>query len=119
MCDMHGTTDSRGRQTVFNPIFKLDCDGHGFSLGLRTIKTSRVLAWTFCETIWVFQKRAKQNAHDALQDVKDTANILIKFLKFQRNISQKTKFEKGVCEWRILRLILMTINDSNDLGFNL
>ena len=38
---------------------------------------------------------SSDNAHDALQDVKDTANILIKFLKFQRNISEKTKFEKA------------------------
>jgi DNA polymerase III epsilon subunit-like protein len=36
----------------------------------------------------------KDNAHDALQDVKDTANILIKFLKMQRNLSKKIKFEK-------------------------
>ena len=34
------------------------------------------------------------NAHDALQDVKDTANILIKFLKLQRSLLKKVKFEK-------------------------
>ena len=38
---------------------------------------------------------SKDNAHDALQDVKDTANILIKFLKMQRNLSKKIKFEKA------------------------
>ena len=37
----------------------------------------------------------KDNAHDALQDVKDTANILIKFLKMQRNMSKKITFEKA------------------------
>jgi hypothetical protein len=38
---------------------------------------------------------SKDNAHDALQDVKDTANILIKFLVMQRNLSKKIKFEKA------------------------
>ncbi len=36
--------------------------------------------------------KLKANAHDALQDVKNTANILIKMLKFQREIAEKTKF---------------------------
>ena len=37
------------------------------------------------------------NAHDALQDVKDTANILIRFLKLQRNIieNQKVQFKNA------------------------
>ena len=38
---------------------------------------------------------SKDNAHDALQDVKDTANLMIKFLKLQRNLLKKVKFEKS------------------------
>ena len=38
---------------------------------------------------------SKENAHDALQDVKDTANILTKFLLLQRNLSKKIRFEKA------------------------
>ena len=36
---------------------------------------------------------SKDNAHDALQDVKDTANIMIKFLKTHRAVYQNLKVE--------------------------
>lgn len=36
---------------------------------------------------------SKDGAHDALKDVKDSANILIRFLKLHRNLSQKIKFK--------------------------
>jgi DNA polymerase III epsilon subunit-like protein len=35
---------------------------------------------------------SKEGAHDAIKDVKDTANILIRFLRLHRNLSQKIKF---------------------------
>lgn len=38
---------------------------------------------------------SKEGAHDALKDVKDTANILIRFLKLHRNISNKVKFKSA------------------------
>lgn len=36
---------------------------------------------------------SKEGAHDALKDVKDCANILCRFLKLHRNLSQKIKFK--------------------------
>ena len=39
-----------------------------------------------------------ENAHDALQDVKDTANIMIRFMKFQRSLASRTKFEKAFAD---------------------
>ena len=36
---------------------------------------------------------SKDNAHDALKDVKDTAQILIRFLRLHRNLSRKIKFK--------------------------
>lgn len=36
---------------------------------------------------------SKENAHDALKDVKDCANILIRFLKLHRNLSGKIQFK--------------------------
>lgn len=35
----------------------------------------------------------KEGAHDALKDVKDTAKILIRFLRLHRNLSDKIKFK--------------------------
>lgn len=37
----------------------------------------------------------KDNAHDALKDVKDTAELLIRFLKLHRNISKKIRFKNS------------------------
>lgn len=37
----------------------------------------------------------KVGSHDALKDVQDTANILIRFLRLHRNLSQKIKFKSS------------------------
>ncbi len=36
---------------------------------------------------------SKDGAHDALKDVKDTAEIMVRFLKLHRNLSKKVKFK--------------------------
>jgi DNA polymerase III epsilon subunit-like protein len=36
---------------------------------------------------------SKEGAHDALKDVKDTAQIMIRFMKLHRNLSDKVKFK--------------------------
>lgn len=36
---------------------------------------------------------SKDGAHDALKDVRDTADILIRFMKLHRNIARKVKFK--------------------------
>ena len=38
---------------------------------------------------------SKENAHDALQDVKDTANIFIKMLKTHRAVYQNITLDKA------------------------
>lgn len=38
---------------------------------------------------------SKDNAHDALQDVKDTANIIIRFLRLHRNLKSKIQFRNA------------------------
>jgi len=38
---------------------------------------------------------SKEGSHDALKDVKDTAQILIRFLRLHRNLSKKIKFKSS------------------------
>ena len=38
---------------------------------------------------------SKEGAHDALKDVKDTAQIMIRFLRLHRNLSSKIKFKES------------------------
>ena len=42
-----------------------------------------------------FPESSKQNAHNALQDVVDTANIFTRFIKYHRRHASNTKFEKS------------------------
>lgn len=37
----------------------------------------------------------KDGAHDAIKDVKDTADIMIRFMKLHRNLSSKIKFKNS------------------------
>ena len=37
----------------------------------------------------------KYGAHDAIKDVKDTAEIIIRFMKLHRNLGQKIKFKNA------------------------
>jgi DNA polymerase III epsilon subunit-like protein len=37
----------------------------------------------------------KEGAHDAIKDVKDTAEIMIRFMKLHRNIASKVKFQNS------------------------
>lgn len=41
---------------------------------------------------------SKEGAHDAIKDVKDTAEILIRFMKLHRNLSEKIKFKGSFSE---------------------
>ena len=94
LCDSYGPSDGEGRQKIFNPIFKLDLMDMVFSW-TENNKDVKSLSMDYLREYMGFPQESKDNAHDALQDVKDTGNILIKFLKFQRKISEKTKFEKA------------------------
>jgi DNA polymerase III epsilon subunit-like protein len=38
---------------------------------------------------------SKDGAHDAIKDVKDTADIMIRFMKLHRNVSSKVKFKNS------------------------
>lgn len=38
---------------------------------------------------------SKEGAHDAIKDVKDTAEIMMRFLKLHRNLSDKVKFKNS------------------------
>lgn len=92
MCKEYGPyDDNRNRQKLFNPIFKMDLMDHIYCWfeNNQDVKSYNM------DYLREYFGLSKDNAHDALQDVKDTANILIKFLKLQRNLLRKVKFEKA------------------------
>ena len=98
LCEQHGPVDKKtGKQTLFYKIHKID----------------------MLDTVWMWMENnpdikslsmdsmrdllgmSKENAHDAMQDVKDTANLMIAFMKLHRRIAPKVKFEKAFADGNI------------------
>jgi DNA polymerase III epsilon subunit-like protein len=92
MCQAFGPTDEKkGRQNLFNPIFTMDMMPHIYCW----FENNADVKGYSMDYLREYFGISKDNAHDALQDVKDTAKILIRFLMMQRNLSKKIKFEKS------------------------
>jgi DNA polymerase III epsilon subunit-like protein len=92
LCKAFGPWDEKNnRQNLFNPIFTMDVMQHVYCW----FEDNAEVTGYGMDYMRDYFGMPKDNAHDALQDVKDTANILIKFLKMQRNMSKKIKFEKA------------------------
>ena len=91
LCKQHGPwNEKKGQAKLFHPIFKVDM-------------MDNVFMWTESDPsiksigMDAMRKRmgmSDDNAHDALQDVKDTANIMIKFMKTHRAVYKNTLSDK-------------------------
>jgi len=83
MCQQFGPWDDKsGRQKLFNPVRKVDVMDNMFMWmeGDPDVKSISMDA---------LRQRfgmSSENSHDALQDVKDTANIMIKFMLTHRKV---------------------------------
>lgn len=93
-CEKYGPLSKDGKQNLFSPIWKLDLMDMVFgwtesNAEMKSRKLDNIMDWLG------FPEEAKANSHDALCDVKNTANILIKLLSFQRSIAKETKFESA------------------------
>lgn len=92
MCEMYGPVDEKtGRQKLFNQIFTIDLMQHIYCW----FENNADVKGYSMDYLRDYFGMSKEKSHDALQDVKDTANILIRFLVMQRNLSKKIKFEKA------------------------
>ena len=94
MCQEYGPIDAkRGRQKIFNPIFTIDVMQHIYCW-FENNQDVKGYSMDYMRDYLGMGDKSKENAHDALQDVKDTANIMIKFMKLQRSLLKKVQFEK-------------------------
>ena len=92
LCKEYGPFDEKNnRQSLFNPIYKIDVMDNVFmwTEGDHNIKSISM------DAIRERMGLSKNNAHDALQDVKDTANIMIKFMKTHRAVYRNLKLDKA------------------------
>lgn len=95
LCKEFGPYDEkRETQKLFHQIYKIDLMDNIFmwTEGDPSIKSISM------DSLRDRMGISKDNAHDALQDVKDTANILIKFMKTHRTVYRNLKIEKAFAD---------------------
>lgn len=95
ICKEYGPWDKeREKQKLFSRVYKVDIMDNIFAWteGDPTIKSISM------DSLRDIMGLSKENAHDALQDVKDSANIFIKLMKTHRAVYQNMKFEKAFAD---------------------
>ncbi len=95
LCKEFGPYDEeRQQQKLFNKIYKIDVMDNVF-MWTEADPSVRSISM---DSLRDRMGMSKENAHDALQDVKDTSNIMIKFLKTHRAVYQNLKIEKAFAD---------------------
>lgn len=89
LCSMYGPKGG-----LFNDVNKIDFMDHMFfwtenNPDVESLKLGAAMDWMGMPS------HLKENAHDALQDVKNTANCLLKMLHFVRDITKQTDFNRA------------------------
>lgn len=95
LCKEYGPWDEdRRQQKLFHQIYKIDVmdDVWLWTEGDPNIKSISM------DSLRERMGLSNENAHDALQDVKDTANIFIKLQKSRRAVYRNMKFEKAFAD---------------------
>lgn len=95
LCEQYGPwDDKKKKQKLFHQIYVYDVfqDVRLWTEGDPGIKSISM------DSLRELMGLSSENAHDALQDVKDTANIFIKLQKSRRAIYQNMKFEKAFAD---------------------
>lgn len=86
----YGPWDSeREHCTLFHPVHDLDV----MKIVFPWFESNYELNSLSMDSLRDYFGMSKENAHDALQDVKDTGNILIRFLKLHRNIAKNVSWK--------------------------
>lgn len=87
----YGNTNKEGNTDIFFPRDVVDV----MNLVFYWFEHNNDLKSYTLDTLRDYFGIDKTGAHDALKDVKDTAEILIRFLKLHRSLSQKVKFKNS------------------------
>ena len=98
LCKEYGPwDDKRQSQKLFHQIYKIDVmdDVWLWTEGDPDVKSISM------DSLRERMGLSSENAHDALQDVKDTANIFIKLQKSRRAVYRNMKFEKAFADGKL------------------
>ena len=98
LCKEYGPWDEKREcQKLFHQIYKIDVmdDVWLWTEGDPDVKSISM------DALRERMGLSSENAHDALQDVKDTANIFIKLQKSRRAVYRNMKFEKAFADGKL------------------
>ena len=98
LCKEYGPyDDKRQGQKLFHQIYKIDVmdDVWLWTEGDPNVKSISM------DSLRERMGLSSDNAHDALQDVRDTANIFIKLQKSRRAVYRNMKFEKAFADGKL------------------
>lgn len=88
----YNNLNKEGRSSLFFPRDVVDL----MNLVFYWFESNNEIKNYTLDTLRDYLGISKEGAHDAIKDVEDTANIMIRFLKLHRRTSAKVKF-KGSC----------------------
>ena len=92
LCEQFGPWDKeRKQQKLFSKVYKIDIMDNVFAWTESDPSIRSISMDSLRERMGL----SKENAHDALQDVKDEANIFIKLMRTHRSVYQNITFEKA------------------------
>ena len=98
LCKAYGPyNEDRSQQKLFHMIYKIDVMDNIFMWTEADPSVKSISMDSLRDRMGL----SKENAHDALQDVKDTANIMIKFLKTHRSVYQNLKIDKAFASGKL------------------
>jgi len=91
LSNKYNNTNKEGQTDLFYPRDVVDM----MNLVFYWFENSNDLKSYTLDNLRDYLGISKDGAHDAMKDVYDTANILIRFLRLHRNLSQKIKFKSA------------------------
>jgi DNA polymerase III epsilon subunit-like protein len=92
LCKEFGPWDhEREQQKLFSKVYKIDIMDNVFTWTESDPSVKSISMDSLRDRMGL----SKENAHDALQDVKDEANIFIKLMKTHRSVYQNITFDKA------------------------
>jgi hypothetical protein len=91
LSNKYSNTNKEGQTDLFYPRDVVDM----MNLIFYWFENSNDLKSYTLDNVRDYLGISKEGAHDAMKDVYDTANILIRFLRLHRNLHQKIKFKSS------------------------
>lgn len=94
----YGNINKENNTNLFHPRDQIDI----MNIAWLWLENSSEVKSLSLDTLRDYLGIDKTNAHDAIKDVKDCAEILIRFMRLHRNLSAKIKFKNSFAQTQLI-----------------